>query len=56
MSATVMFPNFAQPQILRTRPSDYTSCNQITYFVIFNIRLLLEREKTTKTFTFAFHC
>ena len=45
MPASVMFPTFAQPQTLRTRPSDYATFNQITYFVVFNIRLLLERDK-----------
>ena len=42
---TVTFPNIALPLTLRTNPSDYATLNQITYFLIFNIRLLLEREK-----------
>ena len=42
---TVMSPNIVQLLILRTSPSDYAICNQIKSFLIFNIGLLLEREK-----------
>ena len=39
-----------QPLTLCTSPSDYATFNQITYFLIFNIRLLLEREKQQKVY------
>ena len=53
---TVMSPNIAQPLTLRTSPSDYATFNQIKTFFIFNIRLLLEREKQLNVFTLSFHC
>ena len=40
-----MSPNIARPLTLRTSQSDYATFNQIKSFFIFNIRLLLEREK-----------
>ena len=45
MIGTVMSPNIARPLTLRTSPSDYATFNKIKSFLIFNIRLLLEREK-----------
>ena len=42
---TVMSPNIARPLTLHTSPSDYATFNQIRSFLIFNIMLLLEREK-----------
>ena len=50
-----MSPNIARPLTLRTNQSDYATYNQIKYFLIFNIRLLLEREKQQKIFTLCFH-
>ena len=47
----VMSPNIARPLTLRTSPSDYATSNQIKPFLIFNIRLLLEREKNSKRFS-----
>ena len=52
---TVMSPNIARPLTLHTSPSDYATYNQIKYFLIFNIRLILEREKQQKVFTLCFH-
>ena len=52
---TVMSPNMARPLTLRTSPSDYVTFQQIKYFLIFNIRLLLEREKQQNIFTLCFH-
>ena len=46
-----MSPNIARPLTLRTCPSDSATFNQIKYFLIFNIRLLLEGEKQQKVFT-----
>ena len=43
--STVMSPNIAWPLTLRTRPSDYATLNQVKYLLIFDIRMLLEREK-----------
>ena len=40
-----MSPNIAWPLTLRTSPSDYATFNQIKSFLIFSIRLLLERKK-----------
>ena len=54
MSLTVMSPNIAMPLTLRTSPSDYATFNQIKSFLIFNIRLLLERERQQKIFTYVF--
>ena len=45
-----MSPNIARPLTLRTSPSGYATFNQIKSFLIFNIRLLLEREKQQKGF------
>ena len=53
---TAMSPNIARPLTLRTSPSDNATFNQINIFFIFNIRLLLEREKQQKNFTLSFHC
>ena len=47
-----MSPNIARPLTLRTSPSDYAIFNQIRSFLIFSIRLLLERENTAKRFHF----
>ena len=41
----VMFPNTAQPLTLRTSPNYYGTFNEVKPYLIFNIRLLLEREK-----------
>ena len=49
---TVMSPYIARPLTLRTSPNDYATFNQIKSFLIFSIRLLLEREKTAKGFHF----
>ena len=51
---TVMSPNIARPLTLRTSPRGYATFNQIKYFLIFNIRLIFEREKTAKDFHYAF--
>ena len=51
-----MSPNIARHLTLRTSPSDYATFNQIKSFLIFNIRLLWEREKQQKVFTLSFHC
>ena len=53
---TVMSPNIARPLTLRTSSSDYATFNQIKSFLIFSIRLLLEREKQQKVSTLSFHC
>ena len=50
MGFTVMSPNIVWPLTLRTSPTDYATFNQIKSFLIFSIRLLLEREKTAKCF------
>ena len=42
---TVMSHNIARPLTLRTSQSDYAIFYQIKSVLIFNIRLLLEREK-----------
>ena len=47
-----MSPNIARPLTLRTSPSEYATFNQIKYILIFNIKLLWEREKTAKGFHF----
>ena len=52
---TVMSPNIARPLTLCTSPSDYAIFNQIKSFLIFSIRLLLEREKQQNVFTLSFH-
>ena len=53
--STVTSPNIARPLTLRTSPSDYVTFNQIKSFLIFNIMLLLEREKQQNIFTLCFH-
>ena len=53
---TVMSPNIARPLTLRTSPSDYAKFNQIKSFLIFSIRLLLEREKQQKVSILSFRC
>ena len=53
--STVMSHNIARPLTLRTSPSDYATFNQVNSFLIFSIRLLLEREKQQKVFTLSFH-
>ena len=40
-----MSPNIERPLTLHTSPRDYATFNQIKSFLIFNIRLLLERAK-----------
>ena len=52
---TVMSPNIAHPLTLRTSPKDHVTFNQIKSILIFNIRLLLEREKQQKIITLCFH-
>ena len=54
--STVMSPNNVRPLTLRTSPSDYATFNQIKSFLIFRIRLLLEREKQQIVFILSFHC
>ena len=49
---TVTSLNIARPLTLHTSPSYYATFNQIKSFLLFNIGLLLEREKTTKSFHF----
>ena len=49
---TVMSPNIVRHLTLRISPSDYVTFNQIKSFLIFNIRLLWEREKQQKGFHF----
>ena len=49
---TVMSPNIAGPLTLRTSPSDFATFNQIKSFLLFNIGLLLEKEKKEKSFHF----
>ena len=44
-------PKIARPLTLRTKPSDYATFNQINYFLLFNIGLLLERERNSKKFS-----
>ena len=44
----VMFPNSAWPLILHTSPNYYDTFNEIKSYLIFNIRLLLERENQQK--------
>ena len=51
MSTTVKSPNIARPLTLHTSPSGYGTLNQIKFSLIFNIELLLEREKQQKVFT-----
>ena len=46
------FPNIVQPLTLRTSQSDYATFNQIKSFLLINIGLLTEREKTSKSFHF----
>ena len=41
-------PNIARPLTLRTCPSDYATFNQIKSSLLFNIGLLLEKEKQPK--------
>ena len=53
---TVMSPNIARPLTLRTSPSDYATFNQIKSFLIYSMRLLLEREKQQNVLTLSFHC
>ena len=43
--------NIALSLTLHTSPSDYVTFNQINLFLLFNIGLLLEREKHQKVFT-----
>ena len=45
-------PKIARPLTLPTSQKDYTTFNQIKSFLIFNIRLLLEREKQQNHFHF----
>ena len=54
--STVISPNIARPLTLRTSQSDYATFNQMKSFLIFNIRLPLERGKQQKVFTLSFHC
>ena len=49
-SVTVTSPNIAQPLTLRTSPSDYATFYQVKSFLLFNIGLLLEKEKKAKSF------
>ena len=51
---TVTSPKIARPLTLRTSPSDYATFNQIKSFLLFNIGLLLEREKSKKFSLYAF--
>ena len=53
---TVMSPNSLQPLTLCISPRDYATFNQIKSFLIFDIGLLLEREKQQKVFTLSFNC
>ena len=53
---TVTSPNIARPLTLRTSPNEYVTINQIKSFLIFNIGLLLEREKQQNVFTLYFYC
>ena len=48
--------NIARPLTLHTSPSDYATFNQIKSFLLFNVGLLMEREKQQKVFTLGFHC
>ena len=51
-----MSPNIVRPRILHTSQSDYATFNQIKTFLIFNIRLFLEREKQQKVFSLCYRC
>ena len=50
LGSTVMFPSIVWPLTLHTSPSDYATFIQIKSVLIFNIKLLLEREKQQKVF------
>ena len=50
--STVTSPNIARPLTMLTSPSDYATFKQIKSFLIFKIRLLLEREKKAKSYHF----
>ena len=43
------------PLTLHASRSDYATFYQVKYFLIFNIRLVLEREKQPKVFALCFH-
>ena len=51
----VMFTNTARPLTLRSSPNYYDTFNEIKSYLIFIIRLLLEREKQQKVSLFAFN-
>ena len=51
-SITAMSPSIERPLTLRASPSDHATFNQTKSFLVFYIRLLLEREKTAKGFHF----
>ena len=54
--STVTSPNIARPLTLPTSLKHYSTFNQIKYCLIFNIRLLLERENPQKVFILCFYC